>query len=261
MRDSLAYLGALVATNVKASLAHRGAFWLQAALMALNDVLFFCVWWIFFRQVPSVRGWTLLDMYALYGFVAFAFGLFAVLAIGTRDLAQRVMDGELDALLPQPRALLPRLALSRSSASGWGDVVFGLVLLGLGSQLEPGRLPALLLLALASGLTLAMTSVLVNSLVFWVGDMEGLPRQMIEFTIVFSTYPGALFTGALRVVLYTLVPAGIVAYLPAEFLRAPSPGALAWALGATTVYALFVVWVFGRGLRRYESGSRLSLNA
>jgi ABC-2 type transport system permease protein len=261
MRGSAAYLAALVGTNLKASLAHRGAFWLQAVLMALNDVLFFCIWWLFFDQIPSVRGWTLVDVYTLYGFVAFAFGIFAVLAAGSRDLAQRVMEGELDALLPQPRALLPRIALSRSSASGWGDVVFGLVLLALGSQLEPARLPALLLLAVASGLTLAMTSVLVNSLVFWLGEMDGLPRQLLEFTIVFSTYPGALFTGVLRVVLFTLIPAGIIGYLPAEFLRAPSLGGLAWALGATIAYALVVIWVFGRGLRRYESGSRLSLNA
>ena len=99
MRSSLAYLAALIGTNVKASLAHRGAFWLQAVLMALNDVLFFCIWWLFFDQIPSVRGWTLHDLYALYGFVAFAFGLYAVLATGTRDLAQRVMEGELDELV------------------------------------------------------------------------------------------------------------------------------------------------------------------
>jgi ABC-2 type transport system permease protein len=261
MRTTLAYLGALLSTNVKASLALRGAFWLQAALMLLNDLLFFCVWWIFFERVSSVRGWTLVDMYALYGFVAFAFGFYAILASGTRDLAQRVMDGELDALLPQPRAVLPRLALSRSSASGWGDIVFGLVLLGLGSQLDPLRWPVLLLLALCSGLVLAMSCVLANSLVFWLGELDGLPRQLFEFTIVFSTYPSALFTGGLRVVLFTLIPAGLVGYLPAEYLRRPSLAGLGLALGATLAYSLFVVWIFGRGLKRYESGNRMSLNA
>lgn len=261
MRSTLGYLGALIGTNVKASLALRGAFWLQAVLMALNDVLFFCIWWIFFGRVPSVRGWALEDMYALYGFVALAFGCYAVLAAGTRDIAQRVLDGELDALLPQPRAVLPRLALSRSSASGWGDIVFGLVLLGLASQLDPLRLPALLLLALCSGLVLAMTSILANSLAFWVGELDGLPRQIIEFTIVFSTYPGALFTGPLRVVLFTLIPAGLIGYLPAEFLRTPSLTTLLLCVGSALLYSVVVVWIFGRGLKRYESGSRMSLNA
>jgi len=261
MAATLAYLGALVSTNVKASLALRGAFWLQALLMALNDVLFFCTWWIFFGRVPSVRGWALDDMYALYGFVAFAFGLYAVLAAGTRDLAARILEGELDALLPQPRSVLPRLALSRSSASGWGDVVFGLVLLGLGSQLDPARLPALLVLATCSALVLAMTSILANSLAFWVGETDGLPRQIIEFTIVFSTYPSALFGGVLRVVLFTLIPAGLIGYLPADYLRAPSLGTLLLAVAGAFAYSAVVVWVFGRGLKRYESGSRVSLNA
>lgn len=257
-RGTLPYLGALVATNLKASLAHRGAFWLQAVLMALNDVLFFCVWWLFFANVESVRGWTLVDVYALYGFVAFSFGLFAVLAAGTRDIAERVMHGELDTLLPQPRALLPRLALSRSSASGWGDVVFGLVLLALGAHLDPGRLPVLLLLASVSALTLAMSAVLANSLVFWCGELDGLPRQILEFTLIFCTYPSALFGGWLKVVLFTLLPAGIIGYLPVTWIRAPAWDALLWALGAALLYAVVAAAVFVRGVRRYESGNRFT---
>jgi ABC-2 type transport system permease protein len=257
-RSTLPYLGALLATNLKASLADRGAFWLQAVLMALNDVLFFCVWWLFFRNVPSVRGWTLVDVYALYGFVALAFGVFCVLAAGTRDFSDRVIKGELDALLTQPRAVLPRIAFSRSGASGWGDVIFGIVLLGLGAHLDPGRLPVLVVLAFVSAFTLAMSAVLANSLVFWVGEMDNLPRQMMEFTIVFSTYPSALFGGALKVVLFTLLPAGLIGYLPVAWIREPSWGALLWALGASLAYALVVLLVFSRGLERYESGSRFT---
>lgn len=261
MGTTLAYLCALTGTSLKASLALRGAFWLQVVLMALNDLIFFCVWWIFFGKFPSVRGWTIHEMYAAYGFVAFAFGLWAVLAGGTKDVAPRVLQGELDALLPQPRAIVPRLALSRSNASGWGDVAFGLVLLGLAAQLHLDRLPALLLLAVCSALVLAFSTLLFNSLVFWAQDTDGLPRQLFEFTIIFSTYPTTLFTGGLRVMLFTLIPAGLVGYLPSEYLLAPALSTLLLCVGGTTAYGAVVLWIFHRGLKRYESGSRISLNA
>jgi ABC-2 type transport system permease protein len=260
MRGSLRYLAALFATSVKSTMALRAAFWTQVVLMALNDLLFFCIWWIFFARYPEVRGWTLHDMYAGYGFVALAFGLFVVFADGTRDLAARIVRGGLDPLLTQPRRLLPRIALSRSSASGWGDVGFGMLLLALSGHATLARLPAVALLVVASALVLAATAVIVNSLAFWFGEMDGLPRQLVEFVLVFSLYPSPLFTGALRVVLFTLLPAGFVGFLPAEWLRSPSAGALLAAVGGALAYAALATWVFHRGLRRYESGNRIALD-
>jgi ABC-2 type transport system permease protein len=242
-------------------MALRAAFWMQVVLMLVNDLVFFCVWWIFFARIPQVRGWTLMDMYAGYGFVAFAFGLFAVLAGGTRDLAARIVQGDLDALLTQPRALLPRVALARSNASAWGDLAFGGLLLALSGHAGLERLAAVALLAVCSALVLAGSAVLVNSLAFWLGEMDGLPRQLVEFVLVFSLYPSPLFTGALRVVLFTLVPAGFVGFLPSEFLHAPSLGALLGTVGGALLWILLAVLVFHRGLRRYESGNRISTHA
>jgi ABC-2 type transport system permease protein len=261
MRSTLAFLGAQVATSLKASMALRAAFWMQVVLMALNDILFFCIWWIFFARYPEVRGWTLHDMYAGYGYVALTYGLYTLLAGGARDLAHGIVRGELDVLLTQPRAVLPRIALSRSNASGWGDLAFGLLLLVLSGQAGGGRIPAVLVLTVASALVIVATAVLVNSLAFWVGEMDGLPRQILEFLLVFSLYPSPIFTGALRVVLFTLLPAGFVGFLPAEFLHEPSAYALLGTLGGAAAWCALAAWVFHRGLRRYESGNRISVHA
>lgn len=257
MRRTLPYLAALVGTSLQDTFAHRAAFWLQAALMALNDLLFFVTWWLLFARVEEIRGWRLPDVYAAYGFVALAFGLFAVLAGGTRDLGARIVRGGLDGWLTQPRAVLPRAALSVSTASAWGDVVFGLVLLCLSGRVGAGQAPALLLLCVCSAVVLASTAIVANSLCFWLGDLEGWPRQLVEFVLVFSLYPSPLFTGALRLLLFTLVPAGFVGFLPAEFLREPRPLLLLGAVGGAGAWLALAVWVFHRGLRRYESGNTL----
>lgn len=259
--QTLRYLGALFATSLKQTMALRAAFWLQVVLMALNDLLFFCIWWIFFARYPEVRGWTLQDMYAGYGFVALSFGLFTILADGTRDLATRIVRGDLDSLLPQPRAILPRIALSKSNASAWGDVGFGILLLALSGHVSLERLPAVVVLLVASALVLASTAIIVNSLAFWFGEMDSLPRQLTEFVLVFSLYPSPLFTGALRVVLFTLIPAGFVGFLPAEWLHAPSVAGLLATAGGSLAYAALATWIFHRGLKHYESGNRIAVNA
>ena len=60
--NSLAFARALVATNLKATLALRGAFVLQVVFMALNNFTFFVFWWVLMRRVTTLRGWQLADV-------------------------------------------------------------------------------------------------------------------------------------------------------------------------------------------------------
>ncbi len=116
-----------------------------AALMFGNNLIFFLVWWILLDRVEEIGGWRLADMSLLYGVVAAAYGLSVVFAGGIRELARLVADGALDPLLTQPKSVLLHVGASRSRASGWGDLVSG-VLLG-----------ALALAAGGAGLTAAIT--------------------------------------------------------------------------------------------------------
>ena len=61
MRATLRFLRALVATNLKASLALRGAFWARVVFMMANNLIFFVMWWVFFERFEEVRGWRLPD--------------------------------------------------------------------------------------------------------------------------------------------------------------------------------------------------------
>src|SRR5688500_8985535 len=49
-RMTMRFFIALLQTNLRASFALRAAFWMQAGFMALNNVLFFTIWWILFDR-------------------------------------------------------------------------------------------------------------------------------------------------------------------------------------------------------------------
>ncbi|MBD0302588.1 MAG: ABC-2 family transporter protein [Tolypothrix sp. T3-bin4] len=77
--------------------------------------------------------------------------------------------------------------------------------------------------------------------------------------LTFSTYPATLFEGWVKLLLYTLIPAGFVTYLPIAALRQLSLIHTILAV-AGAVAVLFVgAGVFYHGLRRYSSGNLMEM--
>ncbi len=255
-RRVLRFAGALLATSVRTSMAQRGTFVLQVALMALNNAIFFSFWVVLLSRVPNIRGYGLPEMAVLSGVVAAGYGRAATTAGGVRQLARVIHEGELDALLAQPKPTLLYALGLRSQASGIGDFASGIVMITLSGVVHPIMLPAMALAIVSSAMVLVASGVLFNSLAFWLGRVEAATRQLFESLVTFALYPEPLFGGAMRLVLFTLVPAGFVGYLPAQLIRAPSLATAIELIAGVTCYAGAAAWVFGRGLRSYCGGSR-----
>jgi ABC-2 type transport system permease protein len=219
------------------------------------------MWWVFFAKFQEVRGWRLGDMAAIYGTVAGAFGLAMVFGEGARGLARTILEGDLDGFLTQPKPPLLHCVASRSDASGWGDLVSAILLLGISGYLSPATLPLGLLGMACGAVVFLATTVLIQSIAFWVADSSDVARQLSEFVILFSLQPKPVFTGALKLLLYTAVPAGFISYLPVELVRGVSVPVLAAVVLAAVLYALLAAAAFRAGLRRYESGNRFGVRA
>jgi ABC-2 type transport system permease protein len=248
---------ALLVTSLRASLVHRRAFALQVVFMALNNVLFFSMWWLVFERFDHIGGWKLHDMLLLYGLVAAAFGVAVVLGGGVRELSRAIRDGELDALLSQPQPALVYALGRRTLISGWGDVASGLVLVALSGHATPARVPLVVLAIAGAACVFLASGIVIHSLTFWLGRFDGLARQLHECVLTFSLYPDPIFGGGLRLVLFTALPAGFIGFVPARLVYAPTASVAVTTVGAACVYTAVAVFVFERGLRRYESGNRI----
>lgn len=259
LRSRISFASALAATNVKSALALRGASWLQITFMLINNLAFFAIWWIVFDRFEEIRGWRVEHMTALYGISAGAFGLAMVLFGGARQLASLIYQGELDTWLTQPRSVLMQAAMSRSKTSGWGDVLTMFLFLGLSGFAYGMNIPLILVMMLCGTLIFFATNVILHSLAFWLSDMEDMARQLGDFLIVFSTAPFKVFDGWLRVLLFTVIPAGFVGFLPVEIMDTFDPMLLLAVVSATIFYTALACFVFARGLRRYASGNRIGL--
>jgi ABC-2 type transport system permease protein len=258
LKATARFAAALVRTSVRAAMAERGAFIMRVVLMAVNNAIFFSFWIVLLSRVPRIRGYSLGDVAVLYGIVAMAHGLAVFVAGGAQYLARLIHDGELDALIAQPKPTLLYAVGLRSQPSGLGDVLSGLIMIALSGRVTLLGVPLVLAAGVAGAAVLLSTAVAMHSAAFWLGRTESVSRQLYEVTLMFSLYPDTLFTGPMRWILFTVIPAGFVGYLPAEFLRAPAALTALAIAGGVAAYAAAAVWVFMRGLRAYSSGSRFA---
>jgi ABC-2 type transport system permease protein len=241
--------------NFNAQLEYRGAFISQVVAMFINDAMWVAFWAVFFTRFQVLRGWNVNDVITVWAITAAGFGLAHGVFGNALHLARLIAQGQLDVWMLHPRALLPHLLLGRMSATAWGDALFGYVVYSL--FVKPD-LPHFLLfagLSLSVAMLLIGFSVVAGSLSFFLGNASALAEQWNFAMITFSTYPAILFEGAVKLILYTLIPAGFISYLPIEALRQLSLVHAALALTGAFAVLIIGIIVFYRGLRRYESGN------
>ncbi len=257
--DLLRLLAAYTWLNLRAQLEYRGAFISQVLAMFLNDGVWVAFWALFFSRFQVLKGWNVNDVLTVWAVTASGFGLaYGVLGNGL-ELARLIAQGQLDGWLLYPRPVLPHVLVSRMHVSAWGDVLFGYAVYLLFVRPDFGHLLLFVALSLCVSITFTGFSVISGSISFFVGNASIIADQWLNAMITFSTYPAVIFDGAVRIILYTLIPAGFVSYLPIEALHQFSlvPAALT-LLGALAILGISLV-VFSAGLRRYESGNLMEM--
>ena len=220
---------------------------------------------ILFEAIDApIGGYTITDVMFLWAVAAAGFGLGAMVCGNSAYLSRIIYQGDLDVYLTQPKPVLPNLLASRMSVSSWGDLLYGLGLFAVSQPLTPASIGLFLLFVLLAAGVLVAVRVLYHSLTFLLGNAEDLAGLGSEQIITFSLYPGTIFDApVVAVILHTLIPAALVAHLPADLFRAVARGTgldwrlLAVVIGGDAALIAAACAVFALGLRRYESGNRI----
>lgn len=245
--------------NAKSQWEYRGAFISQMVAMAANNFVWVAFWVLFFTRFPVIKGWGVNDVITLWAIAATGFGLAHTICGNSLALPWIIAKGQLDVWMLYPRALLSHIILGRMSATSCGDTIFGFVVYI--AFVRPDLPHFLLFLALVISVAFLFVgfSILTGSLTFFLGNAEGLAEQWRFSMITFSTYPATLFEGLVKIILYTLIPAAFVSYLPIMALKEMSAYYALLTLAGSFAVLAFGVFTFYLGLKRYESGNLLEL--
>lgn len=257
----LAFIGAYLKANLASAMEYRVSLVSQVLGMFINNVLWVMFWALYFTRFPVLRGWTLEDVMVLWSVVSTAFGLAVGLMANVVRIPQLIVQGQLDYYLALPKNVLLHLLVSQMRLVNFGDLLFGPVLLMVMVHLTWAKLLAFAVASLLAAAVLMGFFIFMGSLSFFIGNADALSGQVSNAMVHFSTYPATIFDQRVRVILYTLIPAGFVSTLPVELVREFDWGRMLGLAGAAAAFLGLGIWVFHLGLRRYESGNLMMMRS
>ena len=243
----------------KAAAALRGALLTQVVGMILNNLTFMASWAFFFERFGMIHGWGIWEFIAMQGMGMIVFGILIFCACGMEDLPRYVDTGSFDTFLTKPTSVLGQVGSSRVDISTVGDMLLGVVLVGIYIiRTDVSAMALLLFLAsLVVAIILFWCFVLVFPyiLAFYVFDSERLSRY---FGIIFldaMNYPGGILTGVIRTIFLVGVPALFMGVVPVDILRGLHWEWVGYGAILAVVWYTLCIWLFRRALKRYESAN------
>lgn len=255
IKSALRLFGMYCRFNLASLMEYRQSFFASAFGMLLSNGTFVFFWKIAFDQIGGrIGGYDFQDVMFIWAAGTSAFGVAYVLLGNLGNLGNIIMTGELDIYLLQPRNPLLSLLCSRMDLAAWGDLFYGLLLMVLTNNTPQAWLGWALGVAFGSVL-FAATGVMFNSLTFFFGDSSLASGAATNFVVNFCTYPEGIYHKAVQMLMYTVLPAAYICHVP---LRMARTGNFVWLIaliGYTVFYTALAFFVFGKGLKRYESGN------
>lgn len=217
---------------------------------------------VIYGQVDSIGNWSRGQMLIFIGTFSMINGLnMLIYFFGMVGLPGKIREGGLDQYITKPGNPLLRLTFENVNPGSAPLLLLSGAIIAYGISVEGTILSPLLVMGY-SVLVLLMTllwydmELILRTIPFFViaaSAIENLEGNMIELNF---KIPGVLFKGAFKVLFYFILPYGIMATVPTQFLTgALSVQGLIQALGIVTLFTAFALWFWRIGLKHYKSAS------
>ncbi|QQS21198.1 MAG: ABC-2 family transporter protein [Candidatus Moraniibacteriota bacterium] len=244
--------------NIQSSAELRTSFLMNIVGMSINNTAFIILWGFFVKSVGVIGGWTVADIIGLQGFAALCFGIVFSAGAGIRKLAEYTASGAFDRFMLSPKNLLVRIATSSFGVSALGDIVFGIVCLGIYTFLIQATIQQILLIVLLvaiSTMVFLSAAIVIYSTSFFFTDATSVTGSLFELFLTPSLFHGGAFQGAMRFIFTFAIPSLLIGALPVEIVRDISLGKLLLVSVLATFWFIVSINIFKRAVKRYESSN------
>lgn len=261
MLNALEFFACAIKLQFKTVLEYKKSLAISALTMIINDFFMVFFWYVFFNVMPAINGWGFNEIILLVGFVAVAYGFYAIFFSGIRNLNDFVANGELDFYLLKPKSVLLNVSVSRIEFSAFGEFLFGYICLFLSGYFSPQSFIMFNALAFLSGIVFAFSFVLISLPAFFIPKTDVLFNNLFNSVIHFATYPTDIFSGAVKLALTFIIPTFFITSLPVKAVISTSAESFLVLAAFALAYALAVSFLFRLCLRKYESGNTMALRS
>lgn len=222
--------------------------------MVLNNASFIIQWIVLYSLKDNVGGYTFKQVLLLWGLAAGTYGVSRFFFKNAFNLAETINNGKLDSYLVQPKNVLLSAITTDVEPSALGDLLYAYIILFIyGFTLE--KFVLFTLFIITGGLIVVAIAVILGSLSFWFNKTDVVANLGNSLMTNFATYPDGIFKGLVKGLLYTLIPVGIVNYIPVKVLTEFNLGLTLIVMGVTFLAIALAFIIFFKGLKKYSSSN------
>ncbi|MFT4145208.1 MAG: ABC-2 family transporter protein [Mobilitalea sp.] len=240
--------------NIMREMTNRVSFLMYVSFMVLNNATFIIQWLLLFSLKSDIGGYSIDEVMLLWGLAAGTFGFAHVFFTGGFLLSDLIINGKLDAFLVQPKNVLLSAITSRTSSAAIGDVVYGYLIVII-FHFSIGNLLWFTIYSIMGAIIMTAFAVITESISFWLIRGDLISDNLNGLIINFSTYPDGIFKGIVRILLFTVLPVGMIVYLPVKLILKFHLLSFLYLTGFTIGISLLAFFIFYRGLKRYSSSN------
>lgn len=233
---------------------NKTTFITNIVFMILNNASFIIQWLILYSLKDNVGGYTFEQVMLLWGMAAGTYGVSRFFFKKAFYLSDTINNGKLDSFLVQPKNVLISAITTDVETSALGDLLYAYIMLFIYGITFKNFL-LFTLFNICGGLMLAAIAVILGSFSFWFNKSDLISETGNSLMVNFASYPDGIFKGVAKILLFTLIPVGIVNYLPVHVISSFNLNYLLIIVGVTILLVSLAFFMFYRGLRRYSSSN------
>lgn len=224
----------------------------------IEAVISIALYGVIFSSVTQLGPWTFWDVLLLLGFAKVAFGVADTFSEGLWSAGTYARDGTLAEYQLRPLDPLVQLLLERVQFERLTNVVIGVFLIiaaqpHINFTLHGVTFVVLALLVLA-GVVIYLALLVVGAALSIASGNAEIMGVVWNFSS-FANYPAFIFGRVGHGLLTTLLPLGVVGYVPAAVASGattPLSSLVGSSIAGTVVFALLALWLWRSALGRYE---------
>lgn len=260
MRKELKLYPKYVSMSLRSALSYKADSIIMMISFAVTEIISLCTIYLIVGTVPALGVWTFETLAFLFGFILIPKSIDHIFTDDLWILAYwAIKRGELDIYLTRPLNPLYQFVAKTFKWDGIGELVVGVVVMSIfGAQANitwtASGVIGLILCAVIGIFGFTSIKLLFASLAFWVQN-AGIFLNTVYNLSNYAKYPVRYMGKAFASIMFYVIPFGLFLYYPVECLITGESiwWSVLWSAVAATVLMSLALFIWHRGIRRYES--------
>ena len=255
VKNNLKLIFSYYKLNIKKEWKYKPSFFMQIAMMILNDLFFIIQWIIIFNLVDNIGGYGFNETMLLWAIAAGGYGISHAFFGGAWNIKDIVYEGKLDVYLTQPKSVLLNVSCSSTEVSAVGDIVYAFVVLAIINAPWYWYLimiPAMII----AGLIYVSAYVTYVSMCFYIKRGDAVAKAVEGTVNKAANYPPFIYNTIVKGLFFTIIPTFFYTFIPAQyFFMTPNIWWILIAIAVTIIWVVLAFVSFKLGLKKYNSGN------